>query len=81
MKEYKVKFTATFEAIVKVAEGQSLSDAVQDIDIPENKQCRYDAGTFEPSLFAIDQSTASLVEIDPNKDDVSSSCGSLGDEV
>jgi len=54
MKYYKVKFAAKFEATVEVEEGESLEDAISDIDIPENAQCRYEPETFEPSNIVTD---------------------------
>lgn len=64
--KYKVKFTATFDAIVTVEDGETLSDAVRDINIPENKQCGYDAGTFEPAAFAMNLTTGESVLLDPS---------------
>jgi hypothetical protein len=48
IEEYKVTFIARFEARVKIKPGQDLGDAVADIDIPENHQCFYVDGSFEP---------------------------------
>ena len=61
-KTYKVKFTATFEATVLVKGNQSLKDAVADINIPENAQCRYVEGTFEPAAGAIGPDGSVLID-------------------
>lgn len=44
---HKVRFTAIFEATVCIHPGDSLENAIFDIDIPENKQCSYVVDSFE----------------------------------
>lgn len=45
--EFDVTFTAQFKTKVFVAERESLSDAVSDVDIPESKDTKYIEQTFE----------------------------------
>lgn len=45
---HKVRFTVTYEATIEVVEGESLEDAISDIDIPENATCTYVPNSFQP---------------------------------
>ena len=45
--EYEVVYTAKFTTTVKVEEGHSLDDALNDIDIPEGAGSYYKEKSFE----------------------------------
>lgn len=45
--EFEVVFTAQFRTKVTIKEGESLSDALSGIDIPENGTCEYKNESFE----------------------------------
>jgi predicted RNA-binding Zn-ribbon protein involved in translation (DUF1610 family) len=45
-RELTVRFTATFEAKITVEDGESIADAVNDVDIPESSS-KYVPDTFE----------------------------------
>ena len=52
MKELTVEFTARFKAIIQVeddASDEDIHDAICDVDVPENDQCKYIPDTFEPN--------------------------------
>lgn len=48
MKEFNVPFTVKMKARIRLEDGESLEDAISDIDIPENHQCFYVQDSFEP---------------------------------
>ena len=51
MKKLTVEFEARFKATIEVddeATEEEIHDAVCDIDIPENNQCKYVSDSFEP---------------------------------
>lgn len=53
MKKITVEFEARCQATLEVpddATEEDIQDAVADIDIPENDECKYIADTFEPKL-------------------------------
>lgn len=45
--EYSVVFTVNYVAKVRIVNGQSLEDAISDIDIPESDAVKYTEDTFE----------------------------------
>ena len=45
--EYTVTWTATFNTTVKLAPGQTLENAIENIDIPEDADTSYNCGSFE----------------------------------
>ena len=47
MKEYEVTWTARYTTRVVLEAGQVLSDAIEDINIPEDGKTSYCEGTFE----------------------------------
>jgi hypothetical protein len=47
MKKYTVEFTATFRATVELQDGESLADAVTNINIPESEGVEYITDTFD----------------------------------
>ena len=48
MKEYEVTFSVEMKARVTIEGDEDLDDAISDIDIPENDQCKYVENSFEP---------------------------------
>ena len=46
--EYQVTWTATYNTRVKLKPGQTLEEAIENINIPEDAQSSYQCGTFEP---------------------------------
>jgi len=53
MKKITVQFEARFQATLEVpddATEEDIQDAVADIDIPENDECKYVADTFDPDM-------------------------------
>lgn len=45
--KYKVTFTAQFTTEVDVPDGESFTDVIGDIEIPENKEVQYKSETFQ----------------------------------
>jgi hypothetical protein len=44
--KYKVRFLVEYETEIEVESEEDLSDAVNDIDIPENENCFYAVNSF-----------------------------------
>ena len=64
-KTFKVKFTAQFETTIELVDGQSLTDAVVDLNIPEDDETKYVEHTFE--VDSVKNSVG--VEVDPDEYD------------
>jgi hypothetical protein len=47
MKKYFVEFTATFRATIELQDGESLTDAVADLNIPESEGVEYITDSFD----------------------------------
>ncbi len=47
MKEYEVVYAVQYRATVRVEDGESLPDAIADIDIPEGEQASYVQESFQ----------------------------------
>lgn len=43
----KVRFSVVYEAVVRVEKGQTVANAVNEVDIPERPDCQYVTDTFE----------------------------------
>lgn len=62
-KRYTVQFSVIYETIVEVEEGQSLSDAICGLNIPEDEETKYVQDTVE--LFMVtDTETGIKIETD-----------------
>lgn len=61
----KVKFTATFEAVIDVSDKKDVDSAISNIDIPENEQCSYVEDSFEP--VTTDDGDVLLLDMDDEK--------------
>lgn len=46
-RELTVVFTASFTTKIKVEDGESVADALSEIDIPENATCEYNGESFQ----------------------------------
>lgn len=59
---YEVVYTVEFKATITLGPGDLLDDAITDIDIPENNQCKYVDQTFE--ILLVTQNEHRVVNTD-----------------
>ena len=65
-RQLKVRYTATFEATITVEDDESVQDAVDDINIPEDNVSKYVEQTFDIDSV---KDAATGVNIDPALED------------
>lgn len=64
----KVRFSVEYEAVVRVEKGETVADAVRDIDIPERPDCQYVTDTFKVEKVT-DQKTGESIKYADDEDD------------
>jgi len=64
MKEFQVPFTVKMKARIRLEDGEDLADAISNIVIPENHQCFYVEGSFEPE----EAEDLSVIDVTISKD-------------
>lgn len=65
-RKLRVRFSASFDVMVNVEEGDSISDAVNDVDIPELAGTHYVPDSFDVIRVTDEETKA---EVDWNEDD------------
>lgn len=61
-REFHVVFTAQYKTKVTVEDNESVSDAISEIDIPENSTCDYKSESFE--IDSVEDSDGNELDLD-----------------